>query len=76
MEKKKLKQAQDALEQKYSHIQTKTTESLLVSKNSLENNNKGESVSDITQQKADDFDYLMNLIKEKMNISSRQERLQ
>ena len=36
-----------------------------MSKNSLENNKKKESVSAITQQKADDFDYLMNLIKKK-----------
>ena len=66
--KKKLKHAQDALEQKHSHIQTKIAESLQVSKNR-------ESVSAITQQKADDFDYLMNLYKEKMNIS-RQGKLQ
>ena len=67
--KKKLKQAQNALEQKYSHIQTKIAESFQVSKNSLENNNKEESVSAITQQKVDDFDYLMNLIKEKMDMA-------
>ena len=73
--KKKLKQAQDVLDQKHSHIQTKIAESLQVSKNSLGNNSKRESVSAITQQKADDFDYLMNLIKEKINIS-RQEKLQ
>ena len=64
------------LEQKHSHIQTEIAESLQVSKNNLENNNKEESVSAIIQQKADDFDHLMNLIKEKMNISSRQEKLQ
>ena len=63
------------LDQKHSHIQTKIAESLQVSKNSLGNNSKRESVSAITQQKADDFDYLMNLIKEKMNISW-QEKLQ
>ena len=74
--KKKLKQAQNVLEQKHSHIQTKIAESLQVSKNSLKNNNKEESVYAITQQKADDFDYLMNLIKEKINISSHQEKLQ
>ena len=62
-------------EQRHSHIQTKIAESLQVSKNSLENNNR-ESVSAITQQKVDGFDYLKNLIKEKMNISSRQEKLQ
>ena len=73
--KKKLKQAQNVLEQRHSHIQTKITESLQVSKNSLENNNR-ESVSAMTQQKVDGFDYLKNLIKEKMNISSRQEKLQ
>ena len=65
MEKKKLKQAQNVLEQKHSHIQTKIAKSLQVSKNNLENNNKDESVSVITQQKAHDFDHLMNLIKEK-----------
>ena len=43
--KKKLKQAQNVLEQKHSHIQTKIAESLQVSKNSLENINKEESVS-------------------------------
>ena len=47
-----------------------------MSKNNLENNNKGESVSAITQQKADDFDYPLNLIKEKMNITSLQEKFQ
>ena len=47
-----------------------------MSKNSLKNNNKEESVYAITQQKADDFDYLMNLIKKKINISSWQDKLQ
>ena len=74
--KKKLKQAQNVLEQKHSHIQTEIAESLQVSENNLENNNKEEFVSAITQQKADDFDHLMNLIKEKMNIYSQQEKLQ
>ena len=58
------------LEQKHSHIQTKIAESRQVSKNSLENKNKGDSASAITQQKADDLDYIRNL------ISSRQEKLQ
>ena len=58
------------LEQKHSHIQTKIAESHQVSKNSLENKNKGDSASAITQQKADDLDYTRNL------ISSRQEKLQ
>ena len=39
-----------------------------MSKNNLENNNKGESLSTITQQKADDFGYLLNLSKEKLTF--------
>ena len=40
------------------------------------NNNKGQSIFTITQQKSDDFEYFMNLIKEKIYISSQQEKLQ
>lgn len=47
-----------------------------MSKESLMNNNKGQSISTMTQQKSDDFEYFMNLIKEKICISSRQEKLQ
>ena len=39
-----------------------------MSKNSFENNNKGKSVSAITQQKADDFDYLINISPQQMKL--------
>ena len=47
-----------------------------MSKESLMNNNKGQSIFTIAQQKSNDFEYFMNQIKEKIYISSRQEKLQ
>ena len=73
--KKKVKQAKNALEEKQVHIKAKIAETLQLCESDLDSEEEA-TIAAVTEQKAKDLDQLMKLVKEKMIISKRADKLQ